>query len=65
MAFECPVDSKHAVTLVEYAFDNAEYYDGISEIKCLSCKKRYGRWSKRELKSGEYAPVYGGNSAEK
>lgn len=29
-------------------------YDGISEWDCLDCGYREGRWSKKQLKDGEY-----------
>ncbi len=63
-SINCPVDPKHRVTLVEYSWDNPNHYDGISEIGCHDCKKRYGRWSKRELKGDEEEPRYGGDFIE-
>lgn len=38
---------------VEYSWDNPNHYDGVSEIDCLKCGYREGRWSGRELKGSE------------
>ena len=40
------------VVLVEYSYTHPFYYDGISEIHCLSCRKRYGRWSLCTIEDG-------------
>ena len=37
-------------------------YDGVSEWHCQTCGKRFGRWSGRELREGEYEPRYGAQS---
>lgn len=55
----CPVNARHKVCLVEYSWDDPYHYDGISEIYCYECKKRFGRWSKKELAEGEKEPRYG------
>lgn len=55
---KCPKGHKR-VRLVEYWYDNPNRYDGISEIRCITCKKRYGRWSGKVLKKGEFEPPYG------
>lgn len=49
------------VVLVEYWFDNPYRYDGVSETQCLSkkCGARFGRWSGKELKEGEFEPPFG------
>lgn len=39
--------------MVEYAPESPEHYDGVSEIECLDCKARIGRWSRKELEEGE------------
>ena len=46
------------VKLLEYGFGPYRY-DGISEIICNPCNKRYGRWSGKVLKEGEQEPPYG------
>lgn len=51
----CPDCSKPLVG-VQYAYDSPYHYDGVSEYACLSsggCGYRIGRWSMRELASGE------------
>lgn len=55
----CPNDLKHEVVLVEYGHEEPEHYDGVSEINCLVCKKRYGRWTGKELLEGEREPRFG------
>lgn len=44
---------------VEYDYTNPEHYDGVSEIACLDCKARYGRWSGKRLADGESEKRYG------
>ena len=34
---------------VEYLPEHPEHYDGISEIVCMTCARRVGRWSGKEL----------------
>ena len=55
----CPKDSTHPVLSVEYPHDVPEHYDGISEVECLVCEKRYGRWTGKELAPGEREPRFG------
>lgn len=45
--------------MVEYDGIHPDHYDGVSEIKCLKCKTRFGRWSERELSEGEFEKVGG------
>lgn len=42
------------IVFVEYAWDHPEHYDGTSEIECLVCGARFGRWSGKELGTDEY-----------
>lgn len=42
------------IVLVEYPPEHPERYDGISEIVCMTCAKRVGRWSGKELGPDEY-----------
>ncbi len=51
---KCPKCQSENIIFVEYAHDHPEHYDGTSEIKCLSCGARFGRWSGKELGSDEY-----------
>jgi hypothetical protein len=55
----CPKDHSHEVTHEEYPHDVPEHYDGVSEIHCLDCGKRYGRWTGKELAEGEKEPRFG------
>ena len=55
----CPKNKKHKVILIEYGYIDPYRYDGISEIKCLTCGIRYGRWTGRVLGEGEQEPPYG------
>ena len=60
----CP--KGHAeITGVEYYGLDPLHYDGISEIHCRTCKKRYGRWSLRELQDNEQEPPYGKSKLRK
>lgn len=52
---KCKVD----YIMVQYAYDNPEHYDGISEYFCCDCKIRIGRWSGKVLKDGEVEPRFG------
>ncbi len=58
----CPHCQSKRITLVEYSYDDPNHYDGVSEIQCKRCKKRFGRWSKKELAPGEAEKIYGGNT---
>lgn len=40
------------IIMVEYAWDNPRHYDGVSEIDCNNCYKRFGRWCGKELFDG-------------
>jgi hypothetical protein len=40
--------------MVEYDHNNPEYYDGISEIMCLECGTRFGRWTGKEFFDSNY-----------
>lgn len=55
----CPKCNSGNVALIEYAITHPNHYDGISEIQCGDCNKRYGRWSHRELADGESEGRYG------
>lgn len=39
---------------VEYPPEHPEHYDGISETVCMTCARRVGRWSGKELGLDEY-----------
>ena len=49
------------IVLIEYGHDQPEHYDGISEVKCLKCGARFGRWSNKELGPIEFEKRYGGD----
>ncbi len=40
---------------IEYAWDHPEYYDGVSEWRCMDCNYRLNRWTGEELKEGQWA----------
>jgi len=56
---KCKKCGSENVIKVEYPHDNPNHYDGISEIACLKCKARFGRWSGKELADGEFERKYG------
>lgn len=45
--------------LFEYDGMHPQHYDGVSEVRCQICGKRWGRWTRKELKENEYEPRYG------
>ena len=47
------------IIMVEYDGMHPDHYDGVSEIECLKCKTRFGRWSGKELAEGEFEKVGG------
>ena len=55
---KCPKGHKRIIA-IEYGYGDSYRYDGISEIKCFTCKKRYGRWTGKVLKRNEKEPPYG------
>lgn len=52
-------EGKVEAIAVEYAYDDCNHYDGISEWECVQCGRREGRWSGRILKDGESEPPHG------
>lgn len=56
---QCPICGCTKLNLIEYAYDHPEHFDGVSEIVCTNCQKRFGRWSGRELKAGEFEKHFG------
>ena len=57
---KCKKCGSENIVMVEYPHDSPEYYDGISEIMCMDCHARFGRWSGKELAAGEIEKRYGG-----
>ncbi len=51
---QCKKCNSTKVIFVEYEMSHPQYYDGISEIECLDCGSRFGRWSGKELAQGEF-----------
>ena len=45
--------SKEFLVYIQYPYDHPNHYDGASEITCTECKRRWGRFTGRELKEGE------------
>ena len=58
----CKNCNSENVVLVEYNMLDTFHYDGTSEIKCMDCNARFGRWTGKELKDGEQERPYGGVS---
>jgi DNA-directed RNA polymerase subunit RPC12/RpoP len=48
------------IIMVEYLPGSPERYDGVSEIDCRDCGVRIGRWTGKELATGEIEKRYGG-----
>ena len=57
---KCPNCKSKKIDSIIYAYDSPEHFDGISEIRCRNCNKRFGRWTKKELAPGEIEKRYGG-----
>lgn len=55
---KCPTHKKPLLYRAEYTMDMPEHYDGISEWVFI-CGCRYGRWSGKLLKDGEYEEPFG------
>jgi hypothetical protein len=45
----CKKCQSENIIFVEYSWDHPEHYDGTSEVECLACGARFGRWSDKEL----------------
>jgi hypothetical protein len=56
---QCKKCGSKNIVMVEYEPINLDHYDGVSEIRCLDCSVRIGRWSGNELKEGETEPRFG------
>lgn len=54
----CPNNSEHKIVLIEYGYGSPQRYDGVSEIKCLDCNQRFGRWCKQILEEDELEPRF-------
>lgn len=54
----CPISKKHKIVMVEYTWSSPRHYDGVSELMCLTEKRRWGRWCGIELKEGESEPPF-------
>lgn len=44
---------------VEYYWDHPDYYDGVSEWRCMDCEHRVGRWTNNTLKGDATEPKHG------
>lgn len=55
----CGHDDRHKIG-IEYPLIDPHHYDGISEWRCSKCRKRWGRWTGKELTGKEQEPRYGG-----
>ena len=56
---KCKKCGSESIVLVEYGRMDPDYYDGVSEIMCDDCGVRIGRWSGKELQTGENEPKFG------
>jgi len=59
MTYSCRKCGSENIVLVEYEWRNPEFYDGISEVECIDCKARFGRWSGLEIPDGFVESRYG------
>lgn len=56
---KCKKCGSENIIMGEYDLMHPEHYDGVSEIECLECGVRIGRWSGKELTQGEFEKKYG------
>jgi metal-dependent hydrolase (beta-lactamase superfamily II) len=56
---KCKKCESENIVFVEYSHDHPDHYDGISEIQCLECSTRFGRWSNKELAPNESEKRFG------
>jgi predicted nucleic-acid-binding Zn-ribbon protein len=56
---KCKKCGSEDVVMVEYDMMHPDHYDGVSEIKCVKCGARFGRWSGKELGRGETEKRFG------
>ena len=54
----CPQCGRQLIG-VEYAYNDPDHYDGVSEWACPLCGYHRGRWSGKLLGEGEKEPRYG------
>lgn len=54
----CPSCNSGNIIMVEYEPMSMKHYDGISEIECKDCHKRFGRWCGEELFDGEEENIH-------
>lgn len=54
----CENGEDHKIVGVEYDEGWPYYYDGVSEVLCLTCGRRVGRWCGRKLEDGEVEPPF-------
>jgi len=64
MIKKCKKCGSKNLMMVEYGYtgdpEKDKYmYDGVSELRCMDCKARFGRWTDKELKGEEREPRYG------
>ena len=50
---------------IEYVGTSPHHYDGVSEWRCSSCLRRWGRWTKKELLPGDVERPFGRDSENK
>ena len=55
---KCTCDEKHLLG-IQYAWNDPEHYDGVSEWQCTLCGQRVGRWSGRVLMGDDMEKRYG------
>lgn len=55
---QCDCLAEHVVG-IEYDYTNPERYDGVSEFLCNNCKRRWGRWTGKELFEDDVEKRYG------
>jgi hypothetical protein len=54
----CPNCESENIVWVEYYGTDPKHYDGVSEMNCKDCDKRFGRWCGQELEAGESENVF-------
>lgn len=58
MLKKCPSCKSETMATQEYKPSHPQYYNGASELVCMNCGNRYGRWCGLPLGPNEVEPRF-------
>jgi len=58
MLKKCPNCQEEKLATLEYEPGHPQYYNGASEMVCMDCGSRFGRWCGLPLGDGEVEPRF-------